>query len=162
MPKRSFFRGPEAFFLLFGGIWMLVGVPFFLAGLSLLAHQLHANRRFAAEGKVVPGMVVEKFTRRSGSNTRYAIRYRFTPAGGQEATAIADLDSDAWQELSENSTIPVTYLESDPRVRRVPGQDREMVLPLVFTPIGALFGGVGTVIFTIGVRKLRRRRRLER
>ena len=37
-----------------------------------------------------------------------------------------------------------------------------MVLPLVFTPIGALFGGVGTVIFTIGVRKLRRRRRLER
>ena len=113
MPKRSFFSGPEAFFLLFGGIWMLVGVPFFLAGLSLLAHQLHANRRFAAEGKVVPGVVVEKFTRRSGSNTRYAIRYRFTPAGGREATAVADLDSDAWEELSENSTIPVTYLESD-------------------------------------------------
>lgn len=162
MRRASVFRGPETFFLMFGGIWLLVGVPFFVIGAYLAIQTVVLERRLEREGRVVSGVVLKKFTRTHKGSRSYWVRYRFTPPGGQEVEAGAEVERGAWERLAEQEPISVRCAASDSRLHRVEGEKVERVLPLVFSGVGALFGAVGGVIFGKGVRRFRRRRRLER
>lgn len=162
MRRASVFRGPETFFLMFGGIWLLVGVPFFVIGAYVAIKTVAVERRLEREGQVISGVVLKKFTRTHKGSHSYWIRYRFTTPLDQAVEADTKVERGVWERLAEQEPISVRYAASDPRVHRVEGEKVERVLPIVFTGVGAVLGIVGGVIFGKGVRRFRRRRRLER
>ncbi len=148
------------FLLLFGGIWLLVGVPFAIVGVFVY----RTERAFERDGQVARGIVLAKEINRSRSNngstsTSYSVRYRFTPRGGRPIEGTSTVDSDVWDGLVEREPVQVAYLPSDPSNNRVSGESK-MLVAWIFGGLGSLFTIAGGVIFGFGVRGSVRHRRL--
>ena len=148
------------FLMLFGGIWLLVGLPFAIAGIVLL----RAERNFEREAQAATGIVLSKEIDRhrdsdGSTRTRYSVRYRFTAPDGQVREGSTQLDRERWQTLAEREPIEIAYRASDPSTHRVHGTSR-MMLAVLFAALGGLFTIAGAVILSFGLRGRRRRRRL--
>jgi hypothetical protein len=160
---------PKNFWAFFGGLWLVVGLPFFVIGAYLGVQHVTTEQRLATEGRMVEGMVLSKAIRTrtsssssTGSRRRtsrsYEVTFRFPTSEGP-ITSSADVSADAWDRLIEREPIAVTYLPDDPERHRVEGQTAGWILPVIFTGLGGLFGGVGAFIV---LRVLSRRRMIER
>ncbi len=149
------------FGLLFGGIWLVVGVPFLIVGLW----QWQSQGRFAEEAVRVEGKVLTKeitrASRESRSSTRYSVRYRFEALDEQSYEGRQDIDVDLWEALEEQGPIELEYIPDDPHTNRVAGQG-DWVLVSVFTLLGGAFTLAGGIIFGISLRKKLARSRLRR
>jgi hypothetical protein len=148
------------FLLLFGGIWLLVGVPFTIAGVWIYT----TEREFERDAVVARGIVLSKDISRSRNNngstsTSYSVRYRFTPRGGTAVEGESTVDRDDWNRLVEREPIEIAYLPRDPSTNRVRGESK-MLLAWIFGGLGSLFAIAGGVIFGIGVRGSLRGRRI--
>lgn len=148
------------FLLLFGGIWLLVGLPFAIAGIVLF----RAEQHFAREARSATGIVLSKDIDRNresdgSTKTRYSVRYRFTAPDGQVREGSTQLDRAQWQTLAEREPIEIAYAASDPSNHRVHGTSRTL-LAIIFGGLGGAFTIAGAVIFSFGLRGSRRRRRL--
>ena len=148
------------FLMLFGGIWLLVGLPFLIAGFYLLGEE----RRFAEEAQVATGLVLTKDLARRRSNegrssTTYSVRYRFTTPDGQTHEGATDLSYARWNALAEREPIDIAYLPSNPSDNRMAGTDQRMLVT-VFTVVGGCLTIAGSVIAGFGVRGRRRTKRL--
>lgn len=142
------------FFRWFGAIWLLMGLPFLIAGLFLL----HRERTFQRESRVTAGVLIEKDSadttrrRRSGgrsrrvTTTKYYVEYRFVTPEGREIHARRDIDDSRWDGLEKGQRVEIAYLPSDPGTNRLAGDD-DWMLPLVFTLLGLVFSGAGSTIF---------------
>ncbi|HEY5569256.1 MAG TPA: DUF3592 domain-containing protein [Gammaproteobacteria bacterium] len=156
------------FWAFFGGLWLVVGLPFFVIGLYLGVQHVSTEQRLEAEGRTVEGMVLSKAiqTQTSSSSSTgsrrtsrsYEVTFRF-PTDEDPVTGRADVSAEAWERLIEREPIAVTYLPDDPERHRVEGQTAGWILPVMFTALGGLFGGVGAFIV---LRVLSRRRMIER
>jgi hypothetical protein len=148
------------FLLLFGGIWLLVGVPFTIAGTFIFT----TEREFARSAVVARGIVLSKNVSRSrdsdgSTSTSYSVRYRFTPRGGRTMEGESSVDRDVWNALVEREPVEIAYLPDDPSNNRVRGESK-MLVASIFGGLGSLFTIAGGVIFWIGVRGALRGRRI--
>jgi hypothetical protein len=148
------------FTLWFGGIWLVVGVPFLVLGLYFGFHEHSVSVRMKNEGAVATGMVLSKWiaTNRShgsGSNnttTRsYWTSFRFQTGRGETVKGEAQVDERTWDSLIERRPIKVTYLADAPQQYRIEGEESSWILAFIFAGLGAVFTTVGGLVFARGV-----------
>lgn len=135
-----FARG-QFFWLLFGGIWLIVGSAFLLATIL----EVRNHRRFEREGIVTTGIVLVKGINRADSDnegTDYWVRYRFTTPDGVQVEGTDQVSLETWESLEERGQVEVEYLASEPGRNRIAGSD-SMWLSL-------LFGGLSVVMTLVG------------
>jgi hypothetical protein len=150
----------SGFLRLFGGIWLLGGLPFLIAGIYMFT----ADRRFASEAQVARGTVVAKevHQRRDSdgdTSTSYAVRYRFRAPDGTTLDGSSDVAYERWRGLVERGPVGVAYLPSNPSTNRVEGTSR-LWMTVLFTLMGGFFAAAGAVILSYGIRGRRRETRL--
>jgi hypothetical protein len=126
---------------LVGGLFLLLGLIF--GGVALYLGIDPDARRLEARGDTARAELLRKelhASRVRGSTVRpeYRVSYRF---GSIDASA--SIDEALWRRLSPGDPLEVRYLKEDPATHRVETQEREIVLPVVFGLIGAVFAPLG-------------------
>lgn len=169
MPEisRWFDLTARNFWLWFGGIWLFCGLPFLIIGLYIGAQNIHVNKRLAAEGRTVEGMVLTKAvtssssgSSRGSSTPTYEVTFRFlTPGGIMHGKA--EVPGDTWDTLIEREPIRVTYLPDAPQHYRIEGQTSGWILPVIFTVMGGIFTSLGGFILIRARGRLQTTRRLQ-
>ncbi len=150
------------FWLVFGGIWLVAGVPFVFAGLDMLAtEQRFAREAISVEGKVLTRDIVRARSKDGGSSTHYKVTYRYA-AGGQTHEGRDEVDVHVWESLREQGPVAVQYLPDDPSRSRLAGAD-DRIGAYIMTAMGGVFGAAGgfIVLFDLRGRWLRARLRRE-
>lgn len=149
--------------MLFGGLWLAVGLVFLPIGLTLAWHEYQRQSVLPAEGALTVGMVLTKtFATSSRSSEPFSIEFRFRTKEGRQVKAGAKVSAAEWNLLHERGPIKVGYLPGNPEINRVPGQLRDSATALVFSLLGGVFSLLGAAIFGIGFVRARRNRRLAR
>ena len=153
------------FWLWFGGIWLVCGLPFSLIGLYTGNQQITTERRLAAEGRTVDGIVLTKAitssSSRSNSSPTYKVTFRFLTTEAQ-ITDEAEVSQETWDRLIEQEPIQVTYVPEAPQYHRVEGQVGGWVMPVAMTVMGGIFAGLGGFILLRARSRLRTNARLQR
>jgi hypothetical protein len=150
------------FGMIFGGIWLVVGIPFTIAGIFMWQEeQRFANESVTAEGLVLTRKVVTKRSSsdgRSSTSTEYWVSYRFQPSGGITHEGSSKADKQVWNGLQEQGPVTVAYLPDDPTNNRVAGNPDWFGAGLM-AGLGGLFSlaGGGIVLFSLGKRLSRGR-----
>lgn len=149
------------FWLVFGGIWLAVGLPFVLSGL----HMLRTESRFGEEAVSVQGTVLTRDIHRGrntngGSSTRYEVSYRFT-ADDRTFEHRDEVDVQTWEALTERGPVEVQYLPDDPTQSRISGET-DRVGSLLMSGLGGFFAVAGGLIVAYDLRRLLLRARLQR
>ena len=158
---------PKNFWLWFGGIWFAVGMPFLVIGLYLGFQHITVTKRLDAEGKTAEGIVLTKARKTSSSSSgrsstpTYEVTFRFLTPGGT-VLGKADVSGDTWDSLIEREPVRVTYLPDAPQHYRIEGQSGGWILPLIFTVMGSIFGGLGGFILLRARNLMQIKRRLQR
>ena len=143
------------FWLFFGSVFLLVGLPFVL----LAGYFLVQERQLAAAGRVLQATVVTKHMSRSGSNVNRSVTYRFSDADGQTIEGRSDVGESLWSALIEGGAVDVAYLPNRPSVNRIVGTSKVTLL-LIFAFVGAYLSVAGGTIAGAALRHGRMRRRL--
>jgi len=157
----SFIR--RNFGLVFGGIWLVVGIPLAIGGYFMW----QSEQRFAAEAVSTEGKVLTRDIRtarhRSSSggsttSTEYWVSYRFQPPNGIPHEGSSKVDVHVWERLKEQGPVTVAYLPGDPASNRVAGKP-DWVGALIMTILGGVFtlAGGTIVVFSLGKRLSRGR-----
>lgn len=155
------------FWLWFGGIWLLAGLPICLTGLYQGMQHQRISALLDTQGRTVEGMVLTKSITSSGSGNRrnstptYRITFRFTTAGGL-MTGKADVTRDTWDRLVEREPVAVTYVSDEPQRYRVEGQTNGWTAPLLMTGAGGGFATIGGFLFVRALAGQRTTERLQR
>lgn len=162
MRQVTFFRAAtRSFALLFGGIWLLCGVPFLAVGLYTGYDTIRMQERFRSEAEVAEGMVLTKSIARNKDSRTYHVGYRFPAPDGTTIRTHAQVSAALWDRLIEREPVRVTYLRNAPRINRLEGAGADWWLPGIFTLLGLVFAPIGGVIFFKGVRGIARQLRLQ-
>jgi hypothetical protein len=146
------------FGMIFGGIWLVVGIPFAIAGIVMWQEE----QRFANEAVTTGGLVLTRkvVTKRSSSgssgsstSTEYWVSYRFQPPGGITHEGSSKADKHVWNGLQEQGPVTVAYLPNDPTNNRVAG-DPDWFGAGLMAGLGGFFSlaGGGIVLFSLGKR----------
>lgn len=136
----------------FGGMILLVGLFFFLAGVA----QLYIEVAFARTASVTNGIVLTKDIKRSGKQNRtkrYEATYRYTVAGntfeGRDGVSF-----EGWKALNEREESQVLFLPQRPTWSRL-AVPRPWLVEALFALIGALVTGIGGSFFIGAIRYAR-------
>ena len=152
-PASMFALLRRSFGFLFGGIWLVVGLPFFITAVVMFASSYTLER----DGLLTRAMVLSKDIRRSSSNgstsTSYYVRYRFE-AGGRTFEGSGQLGFDEWHALVERGPVDVLYRPSRPASNRL-AAGRPTLLIAIFGLLGAVFSVVGGIVFGRAVSRAR-------
>lgn len=158
---------PKNFWFWFGGIWFAVGTPFLVIGLYLGVQHITVTKRLDSEGRTAEGMILTKTRKTSSSGSgrssspAYEVTFRF-PAPNGMAQGKADVSVETWDRLIEREPVRVTYLPDAPQHYRIEGQSGGAILPLIFTVLGGIFGGLGGFILLRARNLMQIRRHLQR
>jgi uncharacterized protein DUF3592 len=143
------------FWVLFGSIWLVVGLPFVL----LAGYFIVQERELATTGRVVEAIVLTKDIDRSGDSVNRSVTYRFTSADGRTIEGKSDVGKSIWNSVTERGPVSVAYLPNRPSVNHVVGTSK-LTLLLVFSFVGGLLSIAGGTIATVALRSARMKRRL--
>lgn len=148
------------FWLVFGGLWLGIGVLFFAIGAGVLWHEWSLGQRIARDGATVQGVVLAKsMTTRKDRDPRFRVEYRYA-AGSAVNEATADVNDKTWDSLTEGGAIAVTYVRDDPAAHRLAGQSYAAsgFLVSMFMGIGGLLAISGALIlWRARIQRLRNR-----
>jgi hypothetical protein len=146
------------FWLVFGGIWAIVGIVLFIVGGAAFL----ADRDFEAGARQTEGIVLTKdfVPADSDSSTQYRIRYRFTSDQGTPVEGSSDVSVERWEALEERGPVAIEYLPGDPGRSRLVGATD--TLSWLFLLLGLIFGPIGIFLVARSVRGLLFERRLRR
>jgi Protein of unknown function (DUF3592) len=144
-------RGPSFFelargnfWLLFGGIWAVVGIPFLVIGLVMAVQPSRYQNAEVADGIVLTKLITRD---RNNSNVKHVVTYRFTTVDGQTVVeGRASVKRDFWDQLRERGTIKVMYQPRSPGTHRVEGESGDLAMIVIFTLVGLVVGGTGSVM----------------
>jgi uncharacterized protein DUF3592 len=149
MNKPTFFTlAKRSFWLLFGGIWLLVGIPFFCLG----SYTAWKEMQYKQKGVTTHGEVLQLTSERGSKSTIYYVRYRFT-AEGKTCENRSRVNGSSWRTLQVHGSIDVQYLSDDPQESRVLAQ-QDWALAIIFPIFGGVFGGVGGFLFAKAFRRI--------
>ena len=148
-------RFTKSFGVMFGGIWLLVGVPFFIGGVYAAIHQKVEQKRLNESGQRAQGIVLTK-SYSSGDSQTFSVTYRFVTETGSVVKTTASVAGPNWDALTEQGPIQVVYLPERTSVARVDGQATDRLLPVIFAIVGGILSLIGGFIFASGLRKARR------
>ena len=151
-----------SFGALFGGIFLVCGLPFLVIGLSLFV----SDWRFAQEAQATTGLVLTRDIRTttSGSGSRrtrtrhYEVNYRFV-VDGTTYEGEDELSRAGWLGLREREPVEVFYRPSRPSSNALT-RSGDWALKIIFTLLGGVFSGVGAIVFGRALRTARLRSRL--
>lgn len=149
----------RSFWVLFGGIWLVVGVGLLSSGVATARHEYEYRSAGESAGAVVLAKDIRRATKDQG--TSYEITYRFNTSDGRPVQRRESVSIATWEPLREGDTIAVEYLRRDPSVNRL-ADGGDLATPVSFIVMGGVFGGVGGFLFIKGVRWVLRERRLRR
>lgn len=149
------------FWLVFGGIWLVVGLPFVFSAF----HMFRTESRFSEEAASVQGTVLTRDIHRGrstngGSSTRYEVSYRFT-ADDRTFEHRDRVDVQTWEGLTERGPVEVQYLPDDPTQSRIAGET-DRVGSFIMGGLGGFFAVAGGLIVAYDVRRRLLRARLQR
>lgn len=150
----SFIR--RHFGLIFGGIWLVVGIPVLIGGIAMWKQE----DRFARDAVTVEGKVLTRDVRTarsssssgSSTSTEYHVRYRFLTPDGVGREGDGKVDVHIWESLQEQGPVTVSYLPGDPGTNRVAGEP-DRVGPAIMAGLGGFFTMAGSTIFLFSLRK---------
>ncbi|MFZ5877659.1 MAG: DUF3592 domain-containing protein [Nitrospirota bacterium] len=150
------------FWLVFGGLWLTVGLPFVFGGI----HLFRIESRFGEDAVAVQGMVLTRDIHRARSNdggtsTRYEVTYRFTADDGRTFEHRDSVNVQTWEALTERGPVEVRYLPDDPTQSRIAGET-DWAGPLIMGGLGGVFAVAGGLIVAYDVRRRVVRARLQR
>ena len=118
------------FWLWFGGSWLFCGSPFLIIGLYLGTQHIYVNKRLAAEGRTVDGMVLTKaITYSSSSNSRgsrtptYEVTFRFVTPG--DLVTLQDLKTGQTHQPTVKDAVHLKSLKIGNKVERNIGTPRK-------------------------------------
>ena len=142
------------FALIFGAIWLVLSVPFILAGV----HMLNMEQRYESEGVAVSGSVDSKRieerrerdrdTKQDRITKSYYVKYKFPVPGNDQVFEGEDtVESNVWEGLSTDSPIQIQYLRTEPSSNRV-AHEPQRFGGIMFCLFGTLSLMIG--IFSIG------------
>ncbi len=153
---QSYVITAKNFWLWFGGIWAAVGAVFLVVGIAVGISAAQITERLTQSGREIEGLVLTKEV--SGSdNGAYRVTFRFVDETGQNHRGAAELDPTAWDALTEQGPIRLTYLPQSPRTFRVRDQrDPAAVVSWVFGLVGVALTGVGSFVVVTARRKTKR------
>ena len=143
------------FWVLFGSIWLAVGLPFVL----LAGYFIFRERQLTSSGQIADGIVLTKNVGRSGDSIHHSVTYRFTTPDGTTFEGKSEISEASWSSLTERGSVPIQYLPHRPTVNRVVGATK-ITLLLIFSCAGVLLSIAGGTLITVSLRKARTRRRL--
>jgi hypothetical protein len=148
------------FWVLFGSIWMSVGLPF-LGSSLFLAWQ---DWRLSTASRTTEGVVLFKEVTRSGKNGstptyRHSVRYRFQSEDGRTREGESEVSEAVWSGTAEGRPVPIEYLPGS-STHRVAGAHRRWTLA-IFGAVGLLVGGAGALIVRADWRHRNRVKRLQ-
>jgi hypothetical protein len=156
--QPSFFRlARRSFWLLFGGVWLFVGLMFLAFAVAFVLDEFE----YAANGVTTTGMVLTKdiVAARSNSSTQYRVSYRFTTGRGEIVEGSDTVTVATWERLQERGPIEVHYLPARPSSNRLaPGTP--VALPVVFLLVGLVVSAVGAVLSLRALRRIFEERRV--
>ncbi len=147
----------RSFWLLFGGLWLFVGVVMLLFALGFAAKE----GDFSRNGVTTTGIVLTKHIvpADSDSSTEYRVSYRFTTGDGKVVEGSESVDVGAWEKLVERGPIEIRYVAGNPGSNRLASGDN-VAGAAIFALIGAVFGGIGALLFIRAIKGIRKARRL--
>lgn len=139
---------PKSFDALFGGIFLLVGLPLFVVSLYFF----YTDWRFSRDARSTEGTVLTKEIRRSvdtrsdrpggRSETRhYEVTYRFK-IDGNTLEGRDELSQGDWERLRERGPVGVLYLPQTPSSSRLAG-NRPWLMKVMFGVLGLIFTTIG-------------------
>lgn len=154
------------FWLLFGGLWLGVGLIFAVAGAVVLRLESEREARLAHDGASATAVVLAKTTSggRKSRDPTFRIEFRFAGPDGAPVESSAKIDAAKWRSVSEGETFELRYVRDKPSMRLVPGERRdERVIGPVFAVVGSIFAIAGALILwrATARRKLIERLRVE-
>ncbi len=121
----------------FGLIFLAIGLMAWLGSLLNVATEV----RYAVEGEVADGVIVEKRVAR-GKNTNHYATIRFRLPDGLDVEDEEQVDADRWRRLAAGARVRVSYLRSAPHQNRLHGET-SWGEAFVLAAFGGIFGGVG-------------------
>jgi len=133
-------RSPPApaFWMLFGGSGLVLGLMFFGVGAWFAIEE----RRYEAEGRIAEGLVLAKERRATARERSYLVRLRFTAADGEVVEGEARVSEATWRRLAERRPVEVVYLPARPSSHRIRGE-YAWTAALVFLILGVVFAVLG-------------------
>jgi hypothetical protein len=152
MNQPSFFRlATKQFWLLFGGIWFVVGSVFAGVGAGMLI----SNWRYHTTGVTVAAKITEKSTRTGSKGKRICqVGYEFTTQDQYHVRGQDDVPCDVWAGLEEGGEVTVQYLTARPEENRIT-EASDRWLPIIFAGIGSVFGGIGGFLVLRSLNRIR-------
>ncbi len=160
-PERAS-NNPRNFWFLFGGIWLVVGVPFLLIGGFFAWNEFTLEQRLARAGQRADALVLQKRWER-GSDGKFPasyVRYRFATAEGKVVVSETEVSAQTWDALRERESIPVTYDAEFPRLNRIDGRLVQWIMPGIFSGVGAVITVLGGFVVLRTLSRTRFERRL--
>ena len=147
----------------FGGIWLVCGLPFAVAGVWIAVDTFRQQQRYTTAAQTTEGMVLSKrISVGSKESKSYWVSYRFPAPDGGVVHGEKKISPGLWDRLVEREPIRITYLPGRPEAHRLEDEGPDWVSPLGFIVLGGLFAGLGGWIFWRGLRRLLHERRLLR
>ena len=147
----------RSFWLLFGGLWLFVGVAMLIFALGFAVKEGDYTRN----GVTTTGIVLTKHIvpADSDSSTEYRVSYRFSTGDGRVVEGSDTIDSGAWEKLVERGPIEIRYVADNPGSNRL-ASGSNVAGAAIFALLGAVFGGIGAVLFIRAIQGVRKARRL--
>lgn len=144
--------------LLLGGVLLFAGGIVLAIGIILALN----DARFSSEGRVVDGRVIGKeYVEDEEGAVDYILVYEFTAADGTRVEGRSEVSLGYWNESDGGRIIPIEHVPDDPSLNRVQGTG-DPVGPIILLVIGGLLALPGLLLTLLGLRDIRRDRRLAR
>jgi hypothetical protein len=155
LPREQSFRplARRSFGFWFGGILLLIGLPFFAIGI----YRFYDDWRFAQEARTTEGIVLTKEIRLSGNSRsrtkHYEATYRFT-VQGETLEGRDELSHEEWQRLVEREPVEMLYRPQKISSNHLASHSA-WLLKTIFVLLGSICTAIGGTVFVRAVRNTR-------
>lgn len=109
------------------------------------------NNTLIQQGVATQAIVADQWRVPDKGEDDYWIRYRFQDHQERSYQRQTRIDSRLWRQLDEGDAISVHYLPESPDFNRLQAELDQQWMALLFSGLGAGFGGIGWVLVGVAV-----------
>lgn len=136
--------------LIIGLLILISGAVFLLVTLN----NLFREKKFISEGIVADAIVVKKFTSRTSKEVSYNywLKVKYEDQNAQEFELSSEVSKEFWDGSSENSSVKIRYLKSDPNKADIIGAFPYKANFLTHIIIASIAIIAGIAVLLIGIK----------